>query len=82
MEDKLGRGGFNDLFIYVRMIYAKEKAKKSLLDEFRSHVLSIFSDPEVLISEVLEPHASALAMVRTANYEAVSHAEAVNTYLR
>jgi hypothetical protein len=82
MEVELGRGGFNDLFTYVRMIYAKEKAKKSLLDEFRSHVLSIVSEPEALISEVLEPYASALATVRTANYEAVSHAEEVNTYLR
>ncbi len=82
MEVELGRGGFNDLFTYVRMIYAKEKAKKSLLDEFRNHVLSVVSEPEVLISEVLEPYASALATVRTANYEAVSHAEEVNTYLR
>lgn len=82
MEVELGRGGFNDLFTYVRMIYAKEKAKKSLLDEFRNHVLSIISEPEALISEVLEPYASALATVRTANYEAVSHAEEVNTYLR
>lgn len=82
MEVELGRGGFNDLFTYVRMIYAKEKAKKSLLDEFRSHVLSIVSEPEAFISEVLEPYASASATVRTANYEAASHAEEVNTYLR
>lgn len=82
MEVELGRGGFNDLFTYVRMIYAKEKAKKSLLDEFRNHVLSVVSEPESLISEVLEPYASALATVRTANYEAVSNAEEVNTYLR
>lgn len=82
MEVELGRGGFNDLFTYVRMIYAKEKAKKSLLDEFRNHVLSVVSEPEALISEVLEPYASALATVRAANYEAVSHAEEVNTYLR
>ena len=31
MEVALGRDGFNDLFTYVRMIYVKEKAKKSLL---------------------------------------------------
>ena len=82
MEVELGRGGFNDLFTYVRMIYAKEKAKKSLLEEFRNHVLSIVSEPEALISDVLEPFASALATVRNANYKAVSHAEEVNTYLR
>ena len=82
MEVQLGRSGFNDLFTYVRMIYAKEKAKKSLLDEFQNHVLSVVRESESLISEVLEPYASALAKVRTANYEAVSHAEEVNTYLR
>ncbi len=82
MEVELGRSGFNDLFSYVRMIYAKEKAKRSLLDEFRSHVLSKVIEPEKLINDVLEPYANALAIVRYANYEAVSHAEEVNTYLR
>lgn len=82
MEVELGRDGFNDLFAYVRMIYAKEKAKKSLLEEFRTHVLSAVTKPDALIGEVLEPFASALATVRTANYEAVSHAAEVNTYLR
>ena len=82
MEVELRRGGFNDLFTYVRMIYAKERAKKSLLEEFRNHVLRVVSEPEVLIGEVLEPYASALATVRKENYESVSHAEEVNTYLR
>ena len=82
MEVELGRGGFNDLFTYVRMIYAKEKAKKTLLEEFRSHVLSKVREPEKLISEVLAPYASALATILNKNYEATSHAEAVNTYLR
>ena len=82
MEEQLTREGFNDLFTYVRMIYAKERAKKSLLEEFPNHVLRVVSEPEALISEVLEPYASALATVRNANYEATSHAEEVNTYLR
>ena len=82
MEVELGRGGFNDLFTYVRMIYAKEKGKKSLLEEFRTHVLSVVKEPEPLIREVLEPFASALATVQRANYEAASHSEEVNAYLR
>ena len=81
MEDKLTRSGFEDLFTYVRMIYAKEKAKKSLFEEFQKHVLSVVSEPEKLISEVLKPYASALATVRDEKYKALSHAEAVNTYL-
>jgi hypothetical protein len=82
MEVELGRGGFNDLFTYVRMIYAKEKAKRSLLDEFREHVLKQIPEPDKLISEILEPYANALAIVRQSSYEAVSHSEDVNRYLR
>jgi len=82
MEAELGRDGFNNLFAHVRMIYAKEKARKSILEEFRNHVLKTVKDPKVLIDDVLEPYADALATVRTASYEAVTHAEKVNTYLR
>lgn len=83
MEVELGRGGFNDLFVYVRMIYAKEKAKRSLLDEFREHVIKkVESAPDVLITDILEPHADALAIARHASYEAVSHSDGVNKYLR
>tara|TARA_R110000782_G_scaffold206651_3_gene295217 strand:- start:281 stop:1135 length:855 start_codon:yes stop_codon:yes gene_type:complete len=30
MEVELGRDGFNDLFSYIRMVYAKDKAKRAL----------------------------------------------------
>ncbi|MCY4305843.1 MAG: DUF262 domain-containing HNH endonuclease family protein [Aestuariivita sp.] len=80
MEVELDRDGFNDLFTYVRMIYAQEKAKKTLLVEFKEHVLSKVEPKELI--EVLEPYADALATVCNANYEAVSYAEEVNAYLR
>ncbi len=82
MEVELGRSGFNDLFSYVRMIYAKEKAKRSLLDEFRTHVISKVPQPEKLIGEVLEPYAAALAIVKQSSYQAVSHAEEIKSYFR
>ncbi len=82
MEVELGRSGFNDLFSYVRMIYAKEKAKRSLLDEFRTHVLKRVEEPKKLISQILEPFSDTLATVWNFNYEATKHAEEVNTYLR
>ena len=85
MENDLGRDDFDYLFTCVRMIYAKEKRKKSDLKEFRHHVIRKGCDdevnPQALISE-LEPYAIALATVLAKNYEAVSHAEEVNTYLR
>ena len=84
MEVKLGRDGFNNLFAYIRMIYAKEKAKKSILDEFMD--LNVFKAylterPEEFISKELEPYASALATIRSASYKADSYAEEINSYL-
>lgn len=81
MEVNLTRTGFNDLFTYIRMIYAKDKAKRSLLEEFRAHVLPENPDPKIFIDDVLEPFAEALEAVRTASYAATSHAETVNGYI-
>lgn len=82
MEVELGRSRFNDLFSYIRMIHAKEKAKRSLLEEFREHVLSKGISPEELISAVLEPYAEALLIAKNSDYVAVAHAEEVNRYLK
>lgn len=81
MEVSLTRAGFNDLFSYVRMIYAKEKAKRSLLEEFRAYVLPKNLDPKRFIDDVLEPFADALGDIRGASYAATSHAEEVNGYI-
>lgn len=82
LEVDLGRSGFNDLFSYVRMIYAKEKAKRSLLEEFRQYVILAHPSPENLISGVLEPFGEALGTVKASDYEAQKHAEKINEYLR
>lgn len=82
MEVELGRSGFNDLFAYVRMIYAREKAKKALLEEFRQHVLSNVPSPKALVDDVLEPYAEALSILRSASYQAEVDAQKINTYLR
>src|SRR5690606_22617652 len=54
IEVDLTRNGFNDLFTYIRMIYAKEKAKRSLLEEFRQQVLPKNPDPKTFIDDVIE----------------------------
>lgn len=82
MEVELGRTGFNDLFAYVRMVYAQEKAKKSLLEEFRQHVLTSVSSPKALVDDVLEPYAESLSVLRTASYQAEVDAQKINAYLR
>ncbi|MCK7545915.1 DUF262 domain-containing HNH endonuclease family protein [Marinobacter bryozoorum] len=82
MEVELGRAGFNDLFAYVRMVYAREKAKKALLEEFRQQVLSQVSSPKALVDDVLEPYAEALSILRSSSYQAEVDAQKINTYLR
>lgn len=82
MEVRLGRSGFNDLFTYIRMIYAKEKAKRALLEEFRDSVLSRHDSSKELIEKVLEPYADALAIVKNARYEASANAQDVNILIK
>lgn len=81
MEVELTRDGFKDLFTYLRMIHAKEKAKKSLLEEFRSQVLPAHPDTKVFIDDVLQPYAEALEFIRSASYTATKDAETVNGYI-
>ena len=82
MEVTLGRSGFNDLFAYVRMIYAKEKAKRALLEDFRSFVLTKVPTPQALVEQVLEPYAEALTVLKEANYLSDRDAQRINGYLR
>ncbi|KQP21829.1 hypothetical protein ASF27_14730 [Methylobacterium sp. Leaf102] len=81
IEVGLTRGGFNDLFSHIRMIYAKEKAKRSLLEEFRAAVLLQQSSLTIFIDEILEPFADALMDIRGASYQATSHAADVNYFI-
>ncbi|UWM78396.1 DUF262 domain-containing HNH endonuclease family protein (plasmid) [Rhizobium sp. WSM4643] len=82
MEVELTRSGFNDLFSYIRMIYAKEKSKRTLLEDFRSVVLPHNSNPQRFIDAVLEPFAESLLDIRSATFAASTHAEEINYYLR
>jgi len=83
-EESVGRDAFGDLFAHLRMLYAKTKPEKSILEEFRSQVLDTFapaSYPQV-ITDLIEPYADAQAILLTTSYKATDHAEEVNWYLR
>ena len=82
-EESVGRDAFGDLFAHVRMIYAKTKPEKSILEEFRRQVLDTFdraSYPQV-ISDLIEPYSDAQAVLLTSSYKAAERAEDVNGYL-
>jgi uncharacterized protein with ParB-like and HNH nuclease domain len=80
LEVQTTRDGFNDVFTHTRMIYAKIKAKRTLLEEFREHVLHIKS-PKKLIDEILEPYSDAYTVLKNKSYSATKNSAEVNSYL-
>lgn len=83
MEVELRRDGFNNLFSYIRTIYAKKKSKKTLLEEFKEYVIAEFvNKEEAFLDDMLEPYADALSIVQKEKYTATSEAEKINDYLR
>ena len=83
LEEMASRAGFNDLFGHIRMIFAKVKAKRTLLEEFKTQVLSSpkNSTPKNFIDNILTPFADAYTAIKNKNYEAVKNAEEINMLL-
>ncbi|MBU5435172.1 DUF4357 domain-containing protein [Pseudoflavonifractor sp. MSJ-37] len=80
LENMAGRDGFNEVFTHTRTIFAKERPKKNLLEEFQEHVLK-GKKPEELIDTFLAPYAEAYVILKNSEYIASSHAEEVNDTL-
>ncbi|MEU4802979.1 DUF262 domain-containing HNH endonuclease family protein [Actinosynnema sp. NPDC023587] len=81
-EEDLGRVDFADLFSHIRMVFAKTKARESILKEFRSSVLSQVPDGCRFVDEVLVPLSDAFEVVTRVDYKAATGADAVNGLLR
>lgn len=83
MEEELGRDDFNNLFMHLRMIYRKEKAKKNLLDEFRLYVLPYFkNNPKSFIDDVLLPYSSSNYDIIHCKFESTENSGKINDLLR
>ncbi|MEU4246675.1 DUF262 domain-containing protein [Amycolatopsis sp. NPDC026612] len=80
-ESDLGRDGFADLFSHIRMVYAKTKARESILKEFRASVLQKVPDGKEFIDDVLVPFSDAFEVVTRASYTGGQDAEAINRLL-
>lgn len=80
LENDCGRDGFNEVFTHTRTIFVKERPKKSLLDEFREHIVKRVS-PKALIDNILMPFTDAYVRLKNQEYAAVSHADEVNQSL-
>jgi hypothetical protein len=64
------------------MIYAKEKARRALLDEFRDQVIKKVGSSENLVSNVVEPYADAYLVAKNCQYQSTSNAADVNALLK
>ncbi|MET8561816.1 DUF262 domain-containing protein [Streptomyces flaveolus] len=83
-EEALGRDGFADLFLHLRMIYEKRRAERELLKEFPAQVLDKYlpDRAEVFVNDVVVPYAEAYSQIRDARYEASAGAEEVNAWFK
>ena len=82
LEVETGRDGFAEVFGHIRMIYAKDKARRALLEEFRERVIEKVPSAEDLVSRVIEPYTQAYLMAKHAQYVSMSNAAEVNALLK
>ncbi len=81
MEEELGRKAFNDLLGHVRMIFRKQKAQRSILEEFNEHVVKQVPDQQTLIDEHLQPYAAYYSQITNETYSGSDHGEKINDVL-
>jgi hypothetical protein len=83
-EDALGRDDFADLFLHIRMVFAKERARVELLREFPRQVLSSYlpGNATGFVDGVLVPYADAYEQIRDSSYMSHAGAEKVNAWFR
>ncbi len=80
LENLVGREGFNEVFTHTRTIFTMEKAKKNLLDEFRTFVIPE-TTPRSLIDDYLEPYTNAFRELKNCTYTATKNSEEINDLL-
>lgn len=83
-EQDLGREPFADLFLHIRMIYAKERGRRELLKEFPEQVLTHFRPDKgkEFVDDVVVPYAAAYGSIEKQDYSATTGAESVNQWLK
>lgn len=81
LEVETGRDGFAEVFGHIRMIYAKEKARKALLEEFRDKVIPQASSAESLVLDIIQPFTDAYLIAKQCQYASTANAAEVNALL-
>lgn len=80
LENLTGRDGFNEVFTHTRTIFAKERPKKNLLDEFKEYVIKQTS-PKSLVDEYLIPYTEAYVCLKNCDFSSKQNAEEINELL-
>ncbi len=78
-EERLGRDAFLDLFVHLRMIYVRAKAKRSLVHEFKPIIIE--SGAQEFIDNVIVPYAEDYETITTAKFVEAQDAPKVNRLL-
>jgi hypothetical protein len=83
-EEALGREDFADLLLHVRVIFAKQRAKRELLKEFPDQVLSQFlpGRAAAFVDDVVVPYSDAYGQIRDQGYVSTDGADRVNGWFR
>ncbi len=84
-EQDLGREGFADLFLHIRMIFAKVRGQRELLKEFPEQVLNDYlpARAEEFVDDVLLPYAESYEHLINHDYgSGTQQDDKVNAWLR
>jgi hypothetical protein len=82
LEVETGRDGFAEVFAHIRMIHAKDKARRALLEEFRERVISKAVSAESLVTDVIVPYTGAYLTAKHSQYVSTSNAAEINVLLK
>ena len=82
LEVETGRDGFAEVFGHIRMIYAKEKARRALLEEFRERVIDKVGSSEDLVTKVVVPYTQAYLVAKYSQYVSTANAAETNALLK
>lgn len=81
LENSATRDGFNEVFTHTRTIFAMERPKRNLLEEFNEYVARIIP-PKELIDKYLSPYTDAYVNLKNGCFTFTSNADEINELLR
>lgn len=82
MEQEATRGGFNELFMHIRTIFAKAKPQGTLYKEFTDYVIENVKSSTKLIDEYIQPYCDSFVAIRNSYFNSANLNGETNLNLR